>query len=62
MTECELAERYETVNLWRAGGAAKIELNRPDSLNSWDTGAERRPARARIDGAARRRRASAPCC
>src|SRR3954452_20132131 len=38
MTEWELSERYATVNLWRAGGAAKIELNRPDSLNSWDTG------------------------
>ena len=38
MTEWELSERYATVNLWRAGGAAKVELNRPDSLNSWDTG------------------------
>ena len=33
----DLAVSFDTVNLWRAGGAAKIELNRPDSLNSWDT-------------------------
>jgi 2-(1,2-epoxy-1,2-dihydrophenyl)acetyl-CoA isomerase len=32
-----VASSFETVNLWRAGGAAKIELNRPDSLNSWNT-------------------------
>ena len=38
MTAFELATRLETVNLWRAGGAAKVELNRPDSLNSWDAG------------------------
>jgi 2-(1,2-epoxy-1,2-dihydrophenyl)acetyl-CoA isomerase len=33
----ELAHEYETVNLWRDGGAAKIELNRPDSMNAWNT-------------------------
>ncbi len=33
----DLATTHETVNLWRAGPAAKIELNRPDSLNSWNT-------------------------
>lgn len=33
----DLATALETVNLWRAGGAAKIELNRPDSLNSWNS-------------------------
>jgi 2-(1,2-epoxy-1,2-dihydrophenyl)acetyl-CoA isomerase len=38
MTAFELAESLETVNVWRAGGAAKIELNRPESLNSWDAG------------------------
>jgi 2-(1,2-epoxy-1,2-dihydrophenyl)acetyl-CoA isomerase len=32
----ELAHAYETVNLWRRGGAARIELNRPDSMNAWD--------------------------
>lgn len=36
MSAFEIAEELETVNLWRAGAAAKIELNRPDSLNSWD--------------------------
>lgn len=36
MTEFELATEYETVNLWRAGGAAKIELNRPQTLNAWN--------------------------
>ncbi len=36
MTPFKLATEYETVNLWRSGPAAKIELNRPDSLNSWD--------------------------
>lgn len=36
MANFELETQYETVNLWRAGGAAKIELNRPDSLNAWD--------------------------
>lgn len=38
MLTYELETRYETVNVWRAGGAAKIELNRPDSLNAWDLG------------------------
>jgi len=33
----DLAAALETVNLWRAGGAAKIELNRPESLNSWNS-------------------------
>ncbi len=32
----ELAHEYETVNLWRDGGAAKIELNRPDVMNAWN--------------------------
>lgn len=32
----EIAAAHETVTLWRAGGAAKIELNRPDSLNAWN--------------------------
>lgn len=33
----ELATAHETVNLWRAGAAAKIELHRPESLNAWNT-------------------------
>ncbi len=36
MTDFELAHEYETVNLWRGGGAAKIELNRPELLNAWN--------------------------
>lgn len=36
MSEFELAHEYETVNLWRRGGAAKIELNRPDTMNAWN--------------------------
>ena len=27
---------YETVNLLREGAAARIELNRPESLNAWN--------------------------
>jgi 2-(1,2-epoxy-1,2-dihydrophenyl)acetyl-CoA isomerase len=36
MTDYELAHAYDTVNLLRHGGAAKIELNRPDALNAWN--------------------------
>jgi 2-(1,2-epoxy-1,2-dihydrophenyl)acetyl-CoA isomerase len=36
MTGYQLAHAYDTVNLHRRGGAARIELNRPDSLNAWD--------------------------
>ena len=36
MSDYELAHRYEAVNLYRRGAAAKLELNRPDSLNAWD--------------------------
>jgi 2-(1,2-epoxy-1,2-dihydrophenyl)acetyl-CoA isomerase len=36
MSDYELAHEYETVNLLRRGGAAKIELNRPDRLNAWN--------------------------
>src|SRR3954449_6660757 len=36
MTDFELAKEYETVNLWRHGGAAKIELNRPEVMNAWN--------------------------
>ena len=32
----ELAQEYETVNLWRQEGAATIELNRPQRLNAWN--------------------------
>jgi 2-(1,2-epoxy-1,2-dihydrophenyl)acetyl-CoA isomerase len=36
MSDYELVHAYETVNLHRRGGAAKIELNRPDRLNAWN--------------------------
>jgi 2-(1,2-epoxy-1,2-dihydrophenyl)acetyl-CoA isomerase len=31
----ELYRQYETVNLYRRGSGAKVELNRPDRLNAW---------------------------
>jgi 2-(1,2-epoxy-1,2-dihydrophenyl)acetyl-CoA isomerase len=34
VTDYELAREYETVNHYRRGGAAKLELNRPDRLNA----------------------------
>ena len=36
MSEFTLARAFDTVNVWRAGGAAKIELNRPDTMNAWN--------------------------
>jgi 2-(1,2-epoxy-1,2-dihydrophenyl)acetyl-CoA isomerase len=36
MTDYELLHAYETVTLQRAGGAARIELNRPDKMNAWE--------------------------
>jgi 2-(1,2-epoxy-1,2-dihydrophenyl)acetyl-CoA isomerase len=36
MSAYEIASAYETVNVLRRDGAAKIELNRPDSLNAWN--------------------------
>jgi 2-(1,2-epoxy-1,2-dihydrophenyl)acetyl-CoA isomerase len=36
VTDFELAHRYDTVNLYRRGAAAKLELNRPDRMNAWD--------------------------
>jgi 2-(1,2-epoxy-1,2-dihydrophenyl)acetyl-CoA isomerase len=32
----EIAHQYDTVNLYRDGAAARIELNRPESLNAWN--------------------------
>src|SRR6516164_3664830 len=37
MDDYELAQKYETVNLYRRGAAAKIELNRPETRNAWNT-------------------------
>ena len=36
MTDFELAHRYDTVNLYRRGAAAWLELNRPERMNAWD--------------------------
>jgi 2-(1,2-epoxy-1,2-dihydrophenyl)acetyl-CoA isomerase len=36
VTPYELAHAYETVNVLRSDGAAKVELNRPGSLNAWN--------------------------
>lgn len=36
MPKFEMETEFETVNLLRSGPAAKIELNRPDSLNAWN--------------------------
>src|ERR1700757_3852773 len=32
----EIAHTYETVNVYRDGAAARIELNRPESMNAWN--------------------------
>jgi 2-(1,2-epoxy-1,2-dihydrophenyl)acetyl-CoA isomerase len=37
MPEYELVHAFETVNVHRRGGIAKIELNRPETLNAWNT-------------------------
>jgi 2-(1,2-epoxy-1,2-dihydrophenyl)acetyl-CoA isomerase len=37
MDDYELAQEYETVNVHRRGAVAKIELNRPESRNAWNT-------------------------
>jgi 2-(1,2-epoxy-1,2-dihydrophenyl)acetyl-CoA isomerase len=36
VSDDELYRQYETVNLYRRGPGAKIELNRPDRMNAWD--------------------------
>jgi 2-(1,2-epoxy-1,2-dihydrophenyl)acetyl-CoA isomerase len=33
----DLEHAYETVNLYRRGGELRIELNRPDAMNAWNT-------------------------
>ena len=38
MTDFEPILDLETVNLGRAGGVARIELNRPEKLNAWNAG------------------------
>jgi 2-(1,2-epoxy-1,2-dihydrophenyl)acetyl-CoA isomerase len=36
VSDYELVQAYEAVNYYRRGGAAKIELNRPERLNAWN--------------------------
>jgi 2-(1,2-epoxy-1,2-dihydrophenyl)acetyl-CoA isomerase len=36
VSDFELAHAYQTVNYYRRGGAAKLELNRPERLNAWN--------------------------
>ncbi len=36
MSDFELVGEYETVNLWRSGPAAKVQLARPEALNAWN--------------------------
>ena len=36
VSDDELYRQYETVNLYRHGAGATIELNRPDRLNAWN--------------------------
>ncbi len=36
MSTYELAHAYATVNVHRSGGVARIELNRPESMNAWN--------------------------
>ena len=36
MSDYDMDHEYETVNLYRRGAAAKLVLNRPDSLNAWN--------------------------
>jgi len=36
VSDDELYHQYETVNLYRRGAGAKVELNRPDRLNAWN--------------------------
>jgi 2-(1,2-epoxy-1,2-dihydrophenyl)acetyl-CoA isomerase len=37
VSDDELNRKYETVNLYRRGAGAKLELNRPDRLNAWSS-------------------------
>jgi 2-(1,2-epoxy-1,2-dihydrophenyl)acetyl-CoA isomerase len=36
MGDYQLASNYETVNIYRSGTAAKLELNRPERMNAWN--------------------------
>jgi 2-(1,2-epoxy-1,2-dihydrophenyl)acetyl-CoA isomerase len=36
MGDYELVSNYESINIYRHGGAAKLELNRPERMNAWN--------------------------
>jgi 2-(1,2-epoxy-1,2-dihydrophenyl)acetyl-CoA isomerase len=36
MGDYELVSNYESINIYRQGGAAKLELNRPERMNAWN--------------------------
>jgi 2-(1,2-epoxy-1,2-dihydrophenyl)acetyl-CoA isomerase len=36
MGDYKLVSDYETVNIYRSNGVAKVELNRPERMNAWD--------------------------
>jgi 2-(1,2-epoxy-1,2-dihydrophenyl)acetyl-CoA isomerase len=36
MTDFERRRELDTVTVWRAGAAARLELNRPEALNAWN--------------------------
>jgi 2-(1,2-epoxy-1,2-dihydrophenyl)acetyl-CoA isomerase len=37
VSDYELVHGYDTINLYRRGAIAKLELNRPERMNAWDT-------------------------
>jgi 2-(1,2-epoxy-1,2-dihydrophenyl)acetyl-CoA isomerase len=37
VSDYELVREYATINLYRRGAAAKVELNRPGRMNAWNT-------------------------
>jgi 2-(1,2-epoxy-1,2-dihydrophenyl)acetyl-CoA isomerase len=37
VSDYELVREYGTINLYRRGAAAKVELNRPERMNAWNT-------------------------
>jgi 2-(1,2-epoxy-1,2-dihydrophenyl)acetyl-CoA isomerase len=37
VSDFDLVRRHDTVNVYRRGPAAKLELNRPERMNAWNT-------------------------
>ena len=36
VSDDELYRQYETINLYRRGPGARVELNRPERMNAWN--------------------------